>query len=62
MRRLERVRVKTGIIKAVLIRLNKDTGITALLALAKYSPKSQARVTRDVQTATDLRKYNEATV
>src|ERR1700733_5086845 len=62
MRRVEMVRVKTGIIKVVLIRLNKDTGITALLALAEYRPKSQARVTRDVQAATDLRKYDEATV
>src|ERR1700730_4312256 len=62
MRLLETVRVKTGIIKAVLIRLNEETGITALPGLAKYRPKSQTRVTRDVQAATDLRKYDEATV
>src|SRR5580692_2561012 len=61
-RRLERVHVKIGITSAVLIKLKRDTGITAAAAVPRYSPKSQTSVTRDVMAAIDLRRYDEATV
>src|ERR1700734_3775100 len=61
-RRIEMVCVNTGIIRAVLIKLKRETGITAAAAVFEYSPNSHMSVIRDVTAATDLRRYDEATV